>query len=282
MNISVLNPHVRYAMVHRHYERTGNRNKVCYDCRIFFAENAEGYIIADDTKYNISSGTAIFLPPKTKYRFSFTNNENFKITVLDFDLISDFSHIKNSLGTSTEEKFDKTKVPEYPLPELLNAPIVKSIPQIKSLLVQCAENFLNKKDFYRETTSALVKLCLLEFIKENKNNSYSQLCEQVLEYIHKNYANPEMNNIKIAEIFNYHPYHLSRIILEETGKTLHTHITDYRLRMAKNLLITTDYTIEQISWKCGFSSTAYFIKLFKMHTSTTPKKYRNAKIHTEL
>ncbi len=283
MELSQLNPHIRYARLH--HTHLGNRREfsICYDCRLFFVENADGYVVVNGNKYNISNGTAIYFPPQTKYRFNFKNDEGFKIIVMDFDLVSDFSHFKTSLGTATEKSFSEEKLLKYPIHEALAEPIIKSLPQIGTSLTQCTENFLSKGNFYRESSSALLKLCLLELLRKNSTGSnYSKLCENVINYIYENYANQTLTNAVIAEEFNYHPYHLNHIVREETGKSLHKHLVDTRLNIAKNYLLTTSYSIEQISWKSGFSSTSYFIKIFKDSLGITPKKYRQTRFHSEI
>ena len=103
-----------------------------------------------------------------------------------------------------------------------------------------------------------------------------------MNYIYKNYANQELSNSFIANVFNYHPYHLNQIMKEATGKSLHRHLTETRLRFAKNYLLTSQFSIEEVTWKSGFSSTSYFIKAFKDSVGMTPKKYRQAHFHTEL
>lgn len=283
MKISDLNPHIRYAQIHHLFKPLSTSFSICYDCRIFYIEKANGFITANETKYDISNDTVIYFPPETKYKFSFPENTDFKVIVFNFDLINDFSEQSSSLGTATEQTFIKEKAINYSLPQKLSAPIVKQLPQIRQTLEKCTENFLQKISFYRENSSALLKLCLLELIRENtKKHIYSQLCDDVTAYIHTHYAQPTLSNDLIAEKFNYHPYHLSRIIKEQTGKTLHQYLVYYRLRIAKNLLLTTQYDIEHIAWKSGFSSTAYFIKIFREHTGTTPNKYRKLRFHTEL
>lgn len=283
MNLSDVNPHIRYARVHHAHLGNVKEDSICYDCRIFFAENAKGKVVADGVEYEISNGTAIYFPPHTKYKFSFDDDNDFKMIVLDFDLVSNYFYIKTSLGTATEKTFAPKHAIEYPLPKLLSDVLVKSMPQIQQPLTQCTKNFLVRDSFYRERSSALLKLCLIEFIRHiQKNDTYSALCEDVLDYVHNNYTNQALTNEMIADKFNYHPYHLSRIIKQETGKSLRQYIIDYRLQIAKNYLLTTQHDIEQISWMSGFSSTAYFIKIFHERMGITPKKYRRFRLHTEL
>lgn len=283
MILAELNPHIRYARLHYTHFARRKEFSMCYDCRLFFVENSEGYVIANGNKYKISNGTVIYFPPQTKYQFNFTNDKNFKMVIIDFDLVSDFAHLKSSLGTATEENFLPQKVLKYPIYEELISPIVKTLPKIGASLMQCTENFLIKGSFYRERSSAVLKLCLLELLRSNSpKNSYSALCENVINYIYENHANPALTNAVIADEFSYHPYHLNYVIKQETGKSLHQHLAETRLNIAKNYLLTTSYSIEQISWKCGFSSTSYFIKTFKNSSGMTPKKYRQIRFHTEL
>ena len=283
MEISQLNPHIRYARLHYMRLDNGQDFSVCYDCRLFFVESAEGYLIANGNKYKISNGTAIYFPPQTKYRFKFFNDKNFKIIVMDFDLINDFAYLKSSLGTVSEKNFSPEKVLRYPIHEALSKPIVKPLPQICTTLRQCTENFLLKGSFYRESSSALLKLCLLELMRNSSRSSnYSKLCEDVINYIYENYMLQALTNTIIAEKFNYHPYHLNNIVKKETGKSLHRLLIETRLNIAKNYLLTTSYSVEEISWKSGFSSTSYFVKVFKETIGITPKKYRQIRFHAEL
>ena len=202
---------------------------------------------------------------------------------MDFDLTDKFSHLKSSLGTSTEKEFCYDKVPEYSIHELFSQPIVKVLPQIRTSLIQCTEFFLHKGTFYREKTSALLKMSLLELLHSVlPRGSHSDLCEKVLNFIYDNYSSRELTNTDIADEFGYHPYYLNEIIKEGTGKTLHRQLSDTRINMAKNFLLTTSYSVEQISWKCGFSSTSYFVKTFREIVGMTPKKYKTLYFHREL
>ncbi len=281
MKISDINPHIRYARVHRLYKNNNKEVRMCYDCRVFYIEDARGSITVNGKKHNITNKTAIYFPPRSKYFFEF-DYDDIKILVLDFDLINDFSHIEKSLGVADEKSFRPELSPVYELPVEFSEPIICYLPQVFPNLLKCCENFLQKNDFYREYSSALLKGCLLEFMHENaKKSTYSDLCEQMIMYIHENYENTELKNSEIAKKFNYHPYHLSSILKNETGKSMHQYLMFYRLSVAKNLLLTTDYDIETVSWRSGFSSVSHFIKIFREQIGTTPKKYRDQKIGIE-
>ena len=171
MKISDINPHIRYARVHKAYFRTKKDMSKCYDCRIFFFNNVTGSVTANGKKHNILNKTAVFFPPETEYKFNVTFKENGSAVVMDFDLDNRNEALKSSLGTATASSFDKSILPSHDIIEELSNPIVRIIPQIERMLTQCTENFIFKNRFYRESSSALLKLCLLEFIKQNAAHS---------------------------------------------------------------------------------------------------------------
>ena len=67
---------------------------------------------------------------------------------------------------------------------------------------------------------------------------------------------------------------ISDLMKQSTGETLHKYLLRYRLRVARNLLVTSDIDVATVAWKCGFGSAAYFIKMFRADTGLTPAKYR--------
>ena len=102
---------------------------------------------------------------------------------------------------------------------------------------------------------------------------HSFLADQVTAYIRENLSE-SISVEQIAAHFHYHPYYISNLMKKHTGKTLHQYLLSYRIRLAKNLLITTNTDIGTVAWKCGFNTSAYFIKIFKNHTGLTPGEYR--------
>jgi AraC-like DNA-binding protein len=281
MELYEINPHIRYARIHKTTFSTRNEISICYDCRIFFFRKTTGYVSVNGEKLSIADGTVLFFPPLQEYKFSIIPNEQTEIIILDFDLTSEFAHIKSSLGTASKKSFDPTLSPAYELPSEFNAVIINQTSDLYSLLYQCAENFIIKNDLYRERSSALLKLFLLNLISK-KNHQSSPQCKKIIELVHQYYSEPQLTNKDIAKALNYHPNHINRIIKKETGKSLRSYITYYRLQIAKNLLLTTNQSISEISYSTGFCSPAYFIKTFKESTGSTPTKYRAHRMHTEI
>lgn len=273
MKLSDINPHIRYAATH-HFFLNKPFDSICYDCRLFFVKDGRGTIVANGTKYAFSNHTTIFLPPGTKYHFyPDKSHHSFILIVINFDLINDFCHLSKSLGTASEANFDHRQLITYELPEVFSYVLEKKVSSIAELLDKCSEEFLVQPPLYRETASALLKLCLMEMVRSSQKDSLERI-EPILDYIHTNYSDSSLTNQTIAAQFNYHPHYLSLMIKKHTGHSLHQYLIDYRIKMAKKKLITTDEAISVIAWESGFPSTAYFIKTFKEKVGITPGSYR--------
>lgn len=78
----------------------------------------------------------------------------------------------------------------------------------------------------------------------------------------------------IAQSLHLSAGHLCRSFKKETGVSLMQFVTFYRLERAKDLLLQTDFKIEEIAHMTGFQSASYFGMVFKRELNTTPGAFR--------
>lgn len=279
MTVQNINPYIRYARYHENLA-LNDTLRYCYDCRLFFFMKGSCTLQINGEFFEISDNSAVYIPPATAYRFIFKDSEPHTVLVFDFDLVSEYSDIKKSLGTATEFDYEPEKVLKYQLPKEFERPISLTIPRLFETLKRCTDEFLNGEKYYREVTSAFFKMTLLDLLRESEAAAEFKVMPKVVEYIHRHYQDNTLTNEDIAREFNYHPYYLSQLMKKATGETLHNYLLQYRIRIAKNYLITTDLDINTVGWKCGFSSPSYFIKQFRAQTGRTPKQYRKTNVNT--
>lgn len=132
-----------------------------------------------------------------------------------------------------------------------------------------------------ENTLYEAKNILKERIKElcreaakSRGAKGHMIAEQMKEYVHKHYDNPNLSNSEIAEHFCMHATYASAFFKEKTGINLLTYIQKVRLEKAKELLETTDLTMEEISGKVGCSNSISLTRMFKKYENITPAAYR--------
>ena len=79
----------------------------------------------------------------------------------------------------------------------------------------------------------------------------------------------------ISKTFNYNKDYLCRVFKSEMGITLKEYINAEQIDKSKSLLMTSNYSIKQISDILGYGNENLFIKFFKYHVKISPTKYRN-------
>jgi len=97
---------------------------------------------------------------------------------------------------------------------------------------------------------------------------------EVADYIRANCAG-KLNLTSIADKAGYSPYHFTRIFRDAVGKSPTHYMTECRILLAKNLLVSTPLAIKQIAYETGFSQSSYFISQFHRMTGMTPQQFRD-------
>lgn len=99
-----------------------------------------------------------------------------------------------------------------------------------------------------------VYLRLIDFLNENYDKDFS------LEDLSKKFY---ISKVSLCAGFK-----------KAMNTTINEYVTEIRLNKAKQYLATSDKSVEEISYLCGFSSAAYFGIVFKNKTGLSPLGYR--------
>ena len=118
-------------------------------------------------------------------------------------------------------------------------------------------------------------------IKKKRGNQMNLMISSIKGYIKSHFTNDISLN-DIAEHVHLSPAYVSQLFKQETGENISTYITTLRIEKAKMLLRDPQEKLYDVSLLIGFSSSAYFTRLFKKHTGMTPSEYRRSVIAPEL
>lgn len=116
---------------------------------------------------------------------------------------------------------------------------------------------------------------ITEKYKEKMNSSNKRLNLSITQYIENKISDSQLSSDMIAEKMKLNCVYLRRFFKEQNGITLWDFINMKRIEMAKNLLITTNVSIKNISLTCGYISISTFVRTFKKFSGMTPGHYRN-------
>lgn len=86
---------------------------------------------------------------------------------------------------------------------------------------------------------------------------------------------------KAASICNYSVPYFCRAFKKSFNQTFTEYVDTIRLEKAKILLLSTDKSLEQISYITGFSHPSRFFRIFKLHFGITPSQFRKKSYHAE-
>ena len=123
--------------------------------------------------------------------------------------------------------------------------------------------------------NSLIEAKLAVFLLELESEARPQnkLCTEIAEWI-RLHADRCVSVAEAAAEFGYNPDYICRLFKRNNFVTLKEYIDMQRIVAIKNYLLTTMYTVAQISDLCGFADSNYCIKFFKKHEKTTPTKFR--------
>lgn len=97
--------------------------------------------------------------------------------------------------------------------------------------------------------------------------------ETTMRLVAENYANP-LTLEEAADKVGLSPTYLSKKFKKETGKTFSDYLNYIRLRQACQMLLTTDDSVTEIAFNCGFNSSNYFKDCFKRCFGVSPRVYK--------
>lgn len=272
MQIADMNPFVRYVGKNFLSSTPLRRAR---DQRLFFVTSHKSIWNIAGEDHTFSGGSLFFLPAGTPY--SMTATEKSGLIAVNFDFFQSASAPINTFATLTEKEYETFGPLEPSCFEKDSFSFPMSV--IDNMFEHRIENLLSefeqKKIFYREKCSAILKDILLELLRQFTTDSSGEnhAADKMISYIRENYMHP-ITNQDIASCVRYHEYHANRLMLRHTGTTLHKYLNDLRIEHAKTYLISTKLSVSEIAEKTGLGSVSRFSECFKKATGLSPLAYR--------
>lgn len=113
--------------------------------------------------------------------------------------------------------------------------------------------------------------------RDNKFSVYNDTLvrnERITLFFDKNFSNPDLSASDLANCLNLSVRQLNRVFREVYNTSFHKKLIEIRLALARKFLLKTNYTVEEIAERVGFSSSSGFFVAFKKEFGVTPKEFR--------
>lgn len=130
-------------------------------------------------------------------------------------------------------------------------------------------------------TKPIIESELKEIIKKYAKDihylDFSNIVSEALSVIHNKYQE-KLNLTYVAKEIHINPSYLSRKFSEEVKMSFSDYLIDYRVEVAKTLLLNGNTTISEVAEMVGFNSLHYFSSIFRRKVGMTAKKFKEMRI----
>jgi AraC family transcriptional regulator len=99
--------------------------------------------------------------------------------------------------------------------------------------------------------------------------------KRVLEHIREHLESP-LTLEDLAKVVEISPNHFASLFRQTVGMTPHRFVVQQRVDHARRLLKTSNLSLMEIAFRCGFQDQSQFTTTFRRYTGTTPGRYKRA------
>ncbi len=236
------------------------KNPVRINHLLHYILGGSGTFWIHSEKYHLGGGQGFYIPPNTLVRYVADEDTPWHYIWVGFD------------GKMAESYMSKMGLSEYsPIFSCSQAGQLQDI--IDQMLIAQA---------YSLSQEMRLQSLLYQFLgivseccdkKENNVNGKDSYTQGVIDYIQNNYL--EQIHIRdIAAHIGLNRSYLSTYFAKETGQSPQQYLNAFRISKAKDFLILTDLSVEEIGNSCGFQNGVTFYRAFKKAEGISPTAFR--------
>ncbi|WP_369049292.1 helix-turn-helix domain-containing protein [Tenacibaculum sp. UWU-22] len=250
--------------------------------RIYWNKNNGGQLTLQDKVFEMDSNHIYIISPFTSFSSRFTKNHKYDSGI----------HVmgKNLTEMHNEAFYESRSLIHFFTHFKLGTPFDNVFPgifkiELSDYLRERLTYLTNRLKLENHDFKITFNLKLQSFIQELLSNIGPELWktinidERVLKahrYIEAN-IEKKLSNPELASIANMAPNSFARLFKEEMSITLHNFIQNRKIAKACELFEHHHETIENVSFKLGFSDRYHFSRAFKSVTGVTPATYKAGK-----
>ncbi len=134
---------------------------------------------------------------------------------------------------------------------------------------------VDEHDSWGEATQYLLNVseAIYDLLTENENTLSDRALSRIITYINGNISK-DLSLTTLAAVGGFNASYLSRLFRQLVGMTITDYITKKRLDLSKEFLEHTTEKVQDISAKCGYSSSHSFSRAFRNAVGISPAEYR--------
>lgn len=234
-----------------------------YSFILFFSEKDS--IIAPSINIPSNSYLCCAMSPNIPHEES--KSENFRRYIAIF--INE-NFFKNQLSFYTENINEKYFWHQF----TINKNIIN---HIKNFMTEYEENYSNFYEILNSLSVLITNEIIRSLLKIQGNKKYDITSDEILkaiDYMNANFGD-KITLRTLCSVTNMSESNFNKLFREQTGISPIKYLINLRIKKAKKFLRNTEFSITDISMKCGFYSVSHFSSCFTNMVSISPTEYQN-------
>ncbi|MBE6769119.1 MAG: helix-turn-helix domain-containing protein [Ruminococcaceae bacterium] len=123
---------------------------------------------------------------------------------------------------------------------------------------------------------AFLQLRRLSVLSDQKQRGISeQRMYTIISYLYDNHSR-KLTGAVLEKELSYNFDYLNQQFHRFFNVSIFQMLETIRMEISRNLLLTTDYSVERIATEVGYKDASYFSKVFKKRTGLSPVRYRHS------
>ncbi|WP_077609629.1 helix-turn-helix domain-containing protein [Clostridium sp. Marseille-P2415] len=188
------------------------------------------------------------------------------------ELIIDRMERKNVVGIERNFYWNRLLTAMLNIPAAADIPLSDVFDSEQYNVLNSVTRIYDKKKVVAAVSGEIIHPIIATLVKKRQEGEESEVVKHMVALIKDSKGNMSLNDC--ADQLSYHPNYLSKILKREKGVTFTDMANEEKLKQAKYMLLTTEYSVAEISEKLMYNNVQNFIRFFKNHVGFTPAAFR--------
>lgn len=261
--------------IHTTIERRSSKN-----CQLIFIRNGQASLFIDDSCLKLNACDLVLIAPDTAFHLDTSCQQD----VVTFIELSNY-FIKEILLPMTKQNdilcsffnklcFDSTTKLGFLFFQSPNNWVLNSFNHLFFEYQQTENRNPRILNLYLAILLEEVTVLYTVFYQENLFLQERIDISDILAYIEENFSTVNLKSL--AQTFHYSPAYLSSLFKKKTSVKFTDYLKELKMKKARDYLLNTNQTIDEIAFLLGYSDRSQFFQVFKSYYALTPLQYKKS------
>lgn len=241
----------------KHYTQRGS---LCKLYQVFITHKGSGRFLLDGKEYIVGPNTIVLLNLQNPHRYE-TAGDYWEYEWVNFR------------GSSCDYYYETINPEGFTIYDLKDDTTIMARMQA----IRTTVSLIGQMEFVQTSTYILGLLdAFCAFVNEFHQQDMIQCRSNIIaavQYINDHYME-KLSLDTLADMAFLSKYYFTRAFSRYKGMTPHKYQNSVRLSHARQLLLSTSLSVNEIGWQVGYGGSKNLIRAFKLATGTTPDMYR--------